>query len=805
MKSLLDKLMSVSHSHPWRVLSVALVVAVIAAALAARIGFRGDFTELLPASTPEVKDLKEIEDRAGGTGYLMVQVLGGTKEDRRAFAKDAAAAIEPHTDVVRYVEWHLDTEFIAKRALLLLDTDKLEGLKNDVVARIAYERKIANPLYVDLDDEGEKPIDFKAIEKKYSPSRNQGDYIESKNGDELYMLVKPTSTPADLDFNRKLIATVTDALTPLRDGKFKQLQFALTGAYVVRVADDDLMQSDIQRSITLSSVLTLVILLLTARRVAVLPVVGIPVSIGISATYAFTWAIVGHLNPVTGSLGAILIGLGIEYGLHLSMRYWEERRRHEPVEAMQETVHGTFGGALSSAVTNAAAFFVLVFADFEAFKQFGKIAAFGVMFTLVVTYAFGPALLFLSERFALRKPPPVQPHHEEPERFRPSTGMLGAVVALIALSVVGSMSVANRVGFETDLLKLTGESKAADLERHITEQMGIFMIPAVAWVDSLEHAREVAKLARDERDTVGDRSNISEIASINDLLPYDIEKRLSIIKELGAALENTPKSAQADTRVQRFIEMTKVQPWTIDELPIEFRRRFEPFDHKGTFVLLFPRYGFTRIERLEAWADELNTIGAKAAAAGLHAPILDANRLAAKVFSLIRKDGPLIMLLAALVVFGVIWIALKKFTHTLMVTGPLFAGMMCLPGAMLLMDLRLNFLNVVVLPNLLAIAVDNSVHLFHRYKEEGHGSMWRIMRHTGVTAAVATCSNAAGYASMLIARHGGIRSIGLLAVIGVVCTFMGTTVLFPALIELKERIKGQSPAIQPPPQPKNET
>lgn len=805
MKSLLDKLMSVSHSHPWRILSVALVIAAIAAALAARIGFRGDFTELLPDSTPEVKDLKEIEDRAGGTGYLIVQVLGGTQDERRAFAKEAAAAIEPHTEVVRYVEWRFDTGFIAKRALLLLDTDKLEGLKNDVVARIDYEKKAANPLFVDLDDEADKPITFEAIEKKYSPRRNQGDYIESKNGDELYLLVKPTSTPADLDFNRKLIATVTDSLTPLRDSKFKQLNFDLTGAYVVRVADDNLMQADIQRSITLATVITLVILLLTARRIAVLPVVWVPVGIGVSATYAFTWAIVGHLNPVTGSLGSILIGLGIEYGLHLSMRYWEERRRLEPVEAMRETVHGTFGGAVSSAVTNAAAFFVLVFADFEAFKQFGKIAAFGVMVTLVATYAFGPALLFLSERFALRKPPPVEPHLETTGKFRPSTGMLGAVVALIALSVAGSLSVANRVGFETDLLKLTGESKAADLERHITEQMGIFMIPAVAWVDSLDSARAVAKLARDQRDAQGDHSNISEIASVNDLLPYDTEKRLEIIKELGAALESVPKSAKEDERVQRFIDMTHVQPWTIDELPIEFRRRFEPFDHKGTFVLLFPRYAFTRIERLEAWSGELNTIGAKAQAAGLHAPILDANRLAAKVFSLIRQDGPLIMLLAALVVFAVIWVALKKFTHTLMVTGPLFAGMLILPGAMWLMDLHLNFLNVVVLPNLLAIAVDNSVHLFHRYKEEGHGSMWHIMRHTGVTAAVATCSNAAGYASMLIARHGGIRSIGLLAVIGVVCTFVGTTILFPALVELKERIKGQGGALQPPPEPKNET
>ena len=47
---------------------------------------------VLPRSTAEVKDLKEIEDRAGGTGYLIVQVTGADRDGRRAFAKDAAAA-----------------------------------------------------------------------------------------------------------------------------------------------------------------------------------------------------------------------------------------------------------------------------------------------------------------------------------------------------------------------------------------------------------------------------------------------------------------------------------------------------------------------------------------------------------------------------------------------------------------------------------------------------------------------------------------------------------------------------------------
>ena len=68
MKPGLDWLTAVSVRHPWRMVAISLVVAVVASALSSRLGFRGDFTELLPATTAEVRDLKEIEGRAGGTG-----------------------------------------------------------------------------------------------------------------------------------------------------------------------------------------------------------------------------------------------------------------------------------------------------------------------------------------------------------------------------------------------------------------------------------------------------------------------------------------------------------------------------------------------------------------------------------------------------------------------------------------------------------------------------------------------------------------------------------------------------------------
>jgi hypothetical protein len=111
---------------------------------------------------------------------------------------------------------------------------------------------------------------------------------------------------------------------------------------------------------------------------------------------------------------------------------------------------------------------------------------------------------------------------------------------------------------------------------------------------------------------------------------------------------------------------------------------------------------------------------------------------------------------------------------------------------MYLFDVQLNFINAVVLPNLLAIAVDNSVHLFHRYEEEGPGSLGHVVRHTGFAAVAATLSNAAGYGALLVASHQGLRSIGQIALLGVVSTFLGTTVFFPALLALLERWKSRS-------------
>jgi predicted RND superfamily exporter protein len=791
---LLTRLVNFSFTRPVLVFMVLLTLGGTFAFIASRLGFRGDFIELLPDSTREVQDLKIVQELAGGGGYFVIRVRGDSKEGRRSYATALAARLEQQKEIVSYVDYHFDASFFSSRALWLLSAEKLEALVRDVDARITWEKQRALPGFVDLLGETPPPT-LAELEKKYGSQARTSEYIEGRTAPELYMFVKPTKQAGDLDFNRQIVSKITDVSASMKTS-FPAIEVDFTGAYVWRVEEDDVMREDLGRAGLVSSVLALTIILLSTRRITALWVVALPVALGISATFAFAYFTIGHLNPVTGFLGAILVGLGLEYGTHLAMRYWEERREAEALPALRTTVISTFPGALTSALTNSVAFLVLMMSDFDAFKQFGSIAGFGVMATVISAYVMAPAILRLSERVRPFKARPIRLGADGKERSLPRlpTGaLIGLIVGITAVAAV-SATYAPKASFEKDLKRLKGKSPATELDEAINDQLGIIMIPAIVAVKSLDEAEKLAAVSRAFKAERGAASAIQEIASLNDFFPAPgaLDARRTAIARLGPVLQRVPESIRTGKDKDRFDSLARMiesQPWGPDEVPTEIRRRFQPIKGPGAFVLIFPARTGYNADSLDLWAADLDEVIARSMKVGLDPRVLDTNRIASRIFTIVRQDGPFIMGAAGVVVFVMILISLRSFTRTVLVTVPLYIGVTCVFGAMQLFDVKLNFLNVVVLPNLLTIAVDNSVHLYHRYIEEGPGSIGHALRHTGFASFVATCSNAAGYAALFVARHEGLRSIAWLAVLGVLCSFLGTTILFPALLELVERMK----------------
>lgn len=164
---------------------------------------------------------------------------------------------------------------------------------------------------------------------------------------------------------------------------------------------------DIVRSIstTIFCILFLIALFFRSPRAAFR--IFTPLIMSTLCALGITFLTLGYLNLITAFIFAILIGLGIDFGIHLYARYILERRNGHTLEeairiAIVETGSPLFFGALTTAV----AFFSLMFGSFPGFSQFGFVAGTGVLLSFITMCTVMPAMILIVER---RWPSKIRP------------------------------------------------------------------------------------------------------------------------------------------------------------------------------------------------------------------------------------------------------------------------------------------------------------------------------------------------------------------------------------------------------------
>jgi hypothetical protein len=100
--------------------------------------------------------------------------------------------------------------------------------------------------------------------------------------------------------------------------------------------------------------------------------------------------------------------------------------------------------------------------------------------------------------------------------------------------------------------------------------------------------------------------------------------------------------------------------------------------------------------------------------------------------------------------------------------------------------MEINMFNMIVLPSVIGIGVDNAVHIYHRYTEEGWGSLKKVIRTTGVAAFLASATTAIGFGAGLISHNVGLQTLGAMAIVGITSAFLASTLFFPCFLTLFE-------------------
>ena len=815
--------------RPGQVLLLALALSVLGVALAMRLRIDTDFSKLIPKSYPSVQALERLREMVGGESTVDVAIVSPSFEANRRFAEDLipkALALKGEGYDEPYlgrVEYRRETSFLQQNALYFASEEELNELEQFLQEKIEEARLKANPFFFDLEEEEEAEEDttVEALQVVYEELIGK-EYPISDDSTTLVVRFYPTNSQTNIGYIEDLYRDLQRLVDEMQPHRYHpEMQVVLAGRLLRQLVEVRAITGDVFSSFGagVTAVLLLVVLYFTYKsyraragrrfdrrvllaelgRMPVMAVlIGVPLLMSLSWSFGLAYVAFKTLNLMTSTLGLVLFGLGIDYGIHFYARYAEERAEGRGVAEAAEITFLSTGQAITiGALTTAVSLYVLMIADFKGFSEFGFIAGSGILFALVAMLVVMPALLSLAERFRLLN---LEAGHAAPVhqvgrgRFPAARGVVLASVAAVVLALL----FLPRVSFEWDFGKL--EPRYEDYEARQDYVERVYQThgrrnPAYIVVDDPAEVPAVVAALKERaaKDTLS--PTILDVESLQDRFPMTPEAqqaKLARIARIRELLDDPFLRADTSVWIQRLREAAQTRrPISIDEVPDFLKARFTSKTGEiGNFVLIYPSVRLADGRNSMAFAEDVGRVevNGKVYYAG------STSLVAADMLRLLLKEAPWMVLLTFVAVTLLMWLNFRTPRWTMLALLPLVVGVLWMLLVMELLGMKLNFYNMVMLPAVLGIGNDAGAHLVHRYRERGPGSILQVLRSTGEHVTMASLTTMMGFAGLLLSFHPGLRSIGELAVVGIGTTLLAALVFLPALIQwLEDREKRPAP------------
>lgn len=757
-----------------------------------------DFADLLPDTYISVRELNRIKSRVGGIAPGMVIITSDDLDRAVDFMLVLADSLEKNP-LISSVSRGKDFAFYDRNRLLFMKLEDLEEIYTRLDDHIELQKFKQSPFYVPLDEEEEEGLDFSDIEANYSQLQITGlerDYHLTREGNGVVLLLYPAGVITDAKYAENLLESIERTIVALDPKRFHpSIEYDFKGSFKNSATQSKIVKDDL-RSTALYGLLGVLVLILLYFRQLLAPLfVIVPLLMSLAWTFGLTYLVIGNLNQITVGLFAILFGLGIDFGIHIFARYREARRRDMDVEvALNETVCHTGSALTTTAVTTAVAFYSLLATDFKGFSEFGFIVGTGIIFSLVAMLCICPAFIVVAERLgAIRLQKGGVPPHLL-RRGRYPMPYLTLALGLMATGYSFYYAVVEQhieKNFEYDFHKL--KPKVAATKGNLPESLKEHRSPAIILTETPEEARAVVarvEQIREEKLGSADSTTIKSVKSVYSALPKNQTEKLETIGRIKSLIEDEEDHFDQDqkTRIDSLRQYLEVRELSLLDLPADITNQFTGKNGEIlNFVAINASVQLRDGRNAMAFARE---IGRVETPSGQVYHSSSAHIIFAEMLEIMLNDGILAVVLTLAVVVVVLFIDLRNFTDTLLVLTPLLTALIWVTGFMYVFDISLNLYNMVAFPTIIGMGIDNGVHVFHRYREAGKGSMRLVLRTTGMALVATSMTTMVGFSGLVPAHHPALSSIGILSLIGLGCCFVTAVTLLPALLQVRENRRG---------------
>lgn len=585
----------------------------------------------------------------------------------------------------------------------------------------------------------------------------------------------------------------------------------------------------------LALALVTAVMLIGLRSPALSAIALVNLALGLALTTGFAALAVGRVNLISVSFVVPYIGLGVNYAVHYLLRYREIIMHDAPGETSAARAAIGAGRFLVrplvlSAVTTAIGFFAFVPTSFSGVAQLGLIAGVAMVITLALSYTALPAMLIIVQP----RMPPARPEFmtgwrrtlEWPLVHRRLVIVAGGVFVAAALPatlglrfdadplnvrdpdaesviMIRELLAEREAGYRNiqvlvepgrpveplrrELEALPAVARAASLESLVPEDQDqkLELIDELAWVLGLDiiesdwqtdpvepaalqaAARELAD-ALEGATGQGARRLRSELSRLVERLDGAVDPAA-----LAAAVNRALTAGLAPTLGRFAAGIRGAAPVSPEQFPDWFTAQWR--GASGTrLIQVFPDVDVLDFDRQREFTEQVLSVAPDNATGG---PViqLEASRAITSAF---RQA----LVSAVLGIVVVLLVTLRDLLAAAKVMAPLVLGGLLTVALMVVAGIPFNFANVVALPLLLGVAVDNGIHLVSRHRAgllpEGNVLKTATARAIVVGAMI----TAGGFGNLAFSPHSGTASLGLILAMGLALMVIATLVFLPAML-----------------------
>lgn len=602
---ILKALAKLHAQHPWKMVIVVLIITIIMGVFAAQLKQSMRWTDLLPTKSQKTMQYNKIINEFVSATSIVVVVEG--EEDK---IKDFAEAVVPKIKLAsdpkdgklyaKRIDYKQDVDFIREHGLMLIKADDLQNMKE------LYQNPNLVPLLTNINNSFEKEYIGKeesistrekedntiiildsisnliSVIKDYSSGKIHSPkeaqkaidklllgepYLLSYDKQALIINVIPNFSMDDIN---KMVSG-TDTIQKVIDKvlkDFPEVKAGLTG--MIPLGRDEMVYG--QQSMSYTSIfafIAILVLLILSFRMWAAPLFAVlNLAVGLIWAIGLAAILVKSLNIMTSMVAVILIGLGIDFSIHIISIFTENRSVGKPINiAMEETFLKSGKGILTAGLTTCAAFLAMIISSSRGMREVGIVSSTGLLAILIVTFLFLPSLLVLRERRIEKKLAEekikTKPIYKDISFKSFGTGSrwlsqrYTATLICAVLITTFLLISASKISFDHNYMNMEPKGLTSiTLQDTILDKFDLSMDYALLLTDSIEESREMAKKLK----------NVKSAAIVDDISMYlpsleEQQKRIPIIQEIKQEISSTTlkdKLTEAEF-IQLLLELERLE------------------------------------------------------------------------------------------------------------------------------------------------------------------------------------------------------------------------------------------------------